>query len=340
MMKKRSMLFLLCLILSTTVLLPVQAQSDDELTDITLFVSYIPSVQFAPMYLAAERGYFADAGINISFEHSFNEPDGVDRIALNHLQFGLISGEQVILGRNAEKPLVYVMEWYHRFPVGVVVPADSDIETPEDLAGRVIGLPDFSGASYIGLLALLSYADLDEFDAALTPIGFNAPELMCSHEVEAATVYITNEPLTIQKECFDVRVIQVSDYVSLVSNGLITNEETIANNPELVASMVLALQKGLADTIADPQVAFDNAIENYVTELPEDQYETQYQVLLNSIELWRSDTPGQTSPEAWELTQQTLLDAELLPEPLEDLSQIYTNEFLPILEAEETTESD
>ncbi len=305
-------------------------RNDDDVSDegnITLFMSYIPSVQFAPVYVAYERGYFRDEGISIEFENSFNEADGVDRIAINNLQFGIISGEQVILARGAEKPLVYVMEWFHRFPVGVVVPADSDIDAPADLAGRTVSLPGFQGASYVGLRALLASADLDEDDLTLQEIGFAAPEFMCSRQVEAATVYIANEPLTINDQCYDVRVIEISDYANLVSNGLVTNEQTIRDNPELVRGMVRALWNGLVDTIADPEAAFELSLKH--VDLPDDQMATQRQVLLNSVELWRSDNLGTTMPEAWERTQQILLDTTLLQASLSDLPAAYTNDFLP-----------
>lgn len=308
---------------------------DDDLQDVTLFLSFIPSVQFAPMYMAAERGYFAENGINIEFEYSFDEAGGVDRIALNDLQFGIISGEQVILGRGAEKPLVYVMEWYNRFPVGVVVPADSDIETPEDLRNRAVSLPAFQGASYIGLLALLESADLSESDLQLAPIGFSAPEAMCERRFDAATVYVANEPLTIS-QCYDVRIIPVADYANLVANGLTTNERTIEDNPELVQGMVNALVQGIADTVEDPDAAFDVSL-NYV-DLPDDQLETQRQVLINSVELWRADVIGETDAEAWELTQQILLDADLLRGELDDLEAAYTNDFIPEQTSEDTSE--
>lgn len=306
---------------------------DDELTDVTLFLSYIPSVQFAPLYVAAERGYFAENGINIEFENSFDEAGGVDRIALNDLQFGMISGEQVILGRGAEKPLVYVMAWYQGFPVGVVVPADSDIETPADLAGRALSLPGFQGASYIGLRALLDSADLGERDLQLVPVGFAAPEVMCERQVDAATVYIVNEPLTIS-QCYDVRVIAVSDYANIVANGLVTNERTLEENPELVAGMVNAITRGIADTIADPDAAFEISLP--YADLPDDQIETQRQVLLNSIPLWEAEIIGMTDPEAWETTQQILLDADLLRDELDDLEAAYTNDFVPMPDDAET----
>jgi len=307
--------------------------AQEELIEVTLFLSYIPSVQFAPLYVAAEKGYFEEEGIDITFENSFNEADGVDRLAVNDLQFGIISGEQVLIGRGADKPLVYVYEWYHSFPVGVVAPADSGIEEPADLVGKKVGIPGPFGASFIGLRALLSVNDIDELEVQLEFIGFTQQEAVCTGQVDAATVYIANEPLAIEKNCFEVTVISVSDYIELVSNGLVTNEETIENNPELVAGMSRAIQRGILDTLENPDEAFEISLE-YVPDLPEEEYETQRQVLENSLALWESDAPGMTTPEMWENMQQVLLDTELMAEPLEDLESAYTNEFVPVLDEE------
>jgi NitT/TauT family transport system substrate-binding protein len=299
-------------------------------TQVTLFMGYVPSVQFSPIYVAAERGYFADEGIDIQFENSFNETDGVERIANNDLQFGLISGDQVVLARAQDRPIVYVFEWYHNFPVGIVSPVDNNITQPADLRDRVVGVPGLYGASYIGLRALLQAGGLTESDLAdLVSIGFTAPENVCEDKVDAAVVYIVNEPLTIEQQCTKVNVIKVSDYATLVSNGIVTNEQTIRSKPELVRGMVRAIQRGLADVLADPDAAFEISVKNYIKDLPQDQYATQRQVLANSMELWRSDHLGQTNPAAWAATQDILIQSGLMEKPLDDLTACYNMDFLP-----------
>jgi NitT/TauT family transport system substrate-binding protein len=300
-------------------------------TRVTLFMSYIPNVQFAPIYVAVERGYFADEGIDVSFDNNFDEANGVNLIANNELQFGLISGEQVLLARANGRPVVYVFEWFHSFPVGVASLADQNITKPADLAGHVVGIPAPQGASYIGLRALLAAGGLTESDLAeLKSIGFTAAASVCEGVVDAAAVYIANEPLQIQRDCGAVNVIKVSDYATLVSNGLITNEQTIKNKPELVRGMVRAVQRGLADTLADPDAAFAISVPKYVPDLPQDAYATERQVLENSLALWRSDKRmGLTNPAAWEATQSILLEAGLMDKPLDNLAACYDMDFLP-----------
>jgi NitT/TauT family transport system substrate-binding protein len=309
--------------------LPSSTETTEALTDVTLFMGYIPSVQFAPVYVALEKGYFEEEGIRVSIENG-DENDGVLRLGSGDLQFGLISGEQVILAHGQGLPIVYIMEWFHSFPVGVVSPADLNITTPEDLKDRVVGIPGPYGASYMGFRALLGAAGMSESDLKeLRSIGYTAPENVCEKLVDAAVVYIANEPYTIERDCMPVNVIKVSDYVTLVSNGLVTNEETLRDHPELARGMTRAILRGLQDVLSDPDAAFAISVPKYVPDLAQDQYETQRQVLKNSLALWQSDDLGHTNPAAWEATQKALLDSGLLPEALDDLSACYNMDYLP-----------
>ncbi len=298
----------------------------DAKTPLTLFLGYIHNVQFAPVYVALERGYFADAGLNVTLEPSYNETDGLTRIGVNQLQFGVISGEQVILARAKGAPSVYVYQWYQRFPVGVAVPATANITDPKGLAGHVVSVPAKYGASYIGFEALLKAANLKDSDLKeVREIGFNTAPIFCAHQVDGAVVYVANEPVQIEKACGKVTVIKISDYANLVANGLVTNETTIKQHSDWVRAMNAALAKGIADTIADPSAAYTIS-QKYVQDLGDDP--VQRQVLTNSIELWKTAKPGYSDPAAWKLTQDTLIGMGLISTPV-DLTATFSNDFLP-----------
>lgn len=300
--------------------------SSSELEHIRLPMGYIPNVQFAPFYVAIEKGYFQKNGIEVEFDYSF-ETDGVTLVGSNELQFAVVSGEQVLLARAQGLPVVYVAAWWQDYPVGVVAKSEQGLKTPGDLAGKRIGIPILAGASYIGLRALLTAADLQETDVTLETIGFNQVEALASEQVQAAVIYVNNEPIQLRAQGFDVDVLRVADYVHLASNGLITNEATLAQRPDLVRRMVQAILQGVADTLQDPEAAFE-ICKKYVENLEQADQGVQREILAASIEFWQAERPGYSDPQAWQNMQDLLLDMGLIDQPL-DLEKAYTNEYIP-----------
>jgi NitT/TauT family transport system substrate-binding protein len=289
-------------------------------------MGYIPNVQYAPFYMAVERGYFRDEGLVIDFDYSY-ETDGVQLVGAGELPFTLASGEQVLLARAQGLPVVYVMNWWNDFPVAVVAPASSGIRKPADLAGKRVGIPMLSGASYIGYRALLDAAGLAPDVARLDVIGFTQVEAMLAGTVDAAVVYENNEPFQIEAQGMPVTVIPVSDYVSLASNGLVTNEATLQSDPELVRAVLRAVMHGLQDVLADPDAAFE-VCTKYVEGLAEADQDVQRKVLDASIRLWSPEPLGVSEPEAWENMAKVLRQMGLIQSPL-DVGQAYTNDYLP-----------
>lgn len=320
---KRTLFIAVFFVLALTACQP--ASTPAPMQAIRLPMGYIPNVQYAPYYVAVEKGYFADAGIEITFDYSF-ETDGVALVGANETQFALVSGEQVLLARAQGVPVVNVVAWYQDYPVAVVAKAETGITTPADLAGKKVGLPGLFGASYIGLRALLNTAGISESDLTLDSIGFNQVEALAADQEQAVVGYFSNEPIQLRAQGYDVNEIRVADYVSLASNGIISNEETIANHPELVRGMVQAFLRGLSDTIANPDEAFEIS-KKYVENLAEADQTVQKEVLTASIDFWKADTLGYSDPTAWENMQTVLLDMGLLTTPL-DLTKAFTNDFI------------
>jgi NitT/TauT family transport system substrate-binding protein len=305
---------------------PKSANEAGELTRISLPMGYIANIQYAPLYVAVEKGYFRDAGIEIEFDYKF-ETDGVALVGAGELPFAVVSGEQVLLARAQGLPVTYVAAWYQEYPVSVVAKSEAGVIIPQDLAGKKIGLPGLFGANYVGLRALLFEAKMSEDDVTLDAIGFNQVELVAAGEQDIIVGYTANEPIQLRSRGIAVTEIRVADYVQLASNGLLASEKVIAEDPDLVRAFVGAFLKGLKATIDDPEEAFTLS-ESHIPNFADLDAVVQKQVLATSIEQWKAERLGYSDPQAWENMQDVLLEMGLISEKM-DLNKAFTNQFVP-----------
>ena len=331
-MKYRYMLFLwltlglLSLAACDGAKVPVDlAQENTEIRKVRLGVGFIPNVQFAPFYVAQRKGYFADEGLDVEIEYGF-EDDFVTLAAQGEREFAVASGDQVILARAQGLPITYVMKWYNRYPVALMIPANQGIKAPADLAGKTVGLPGFFGANFVGWKALVYAAGVDEESINLEDIGFTQAAAVQQGAVDAAMVYITNEPVQLRNEGIEVEVIQVSDFIDLVANGLVVGDKLMADDPELVRAMVRASLRGIKDTIENPDDAFA-IVRDIIPEITDAEAPTQRQVLEASIGLWQSETPGLSKQRAWQDSVDFMVKTELLEDGVE-VETLYTNDFV------------
>jgi NitT/TauT family transport system substrate-binding protein len=310
------------LIIAAMLVLPACGSQTNR---IRLPMGFVANVQFAPVYVAVEKGYFAAEGIELEFDYSW-ETNGVQLVGAGELPFAIASGDQVLLAREQGLPVITFVNWWRRFPVAVIALDESGIEEPADLEGHTVGIPETFGASYIGWRALAEAVELEESDVTLEPIGYTQLANLTEGRVGAAVVYANNEPVQLEQMDYAFVQFSVADHATLVSNGIITNEKTLRENPELARAFSRAFLKGLADTLANPDAAFD-ICRKYVEELDENEA-VQRAVLEASLGYWQGDPLGTSDPDAWQATADVMLDAGLLSTTV-DVGRAFTNDYLP-----------
>lgn len=310
---KYSILTSILLILS----LPITSIAQDDLDEQTLLMTFIPNIQFAPTYVAIEAGYFESAGFDVSVEY-LDEPLVVDLIAAGENQFGIVSGEQVILAASQGRPVVYIYEWFQQFPIGIVYSDALEVDNINDLIDQRFGIPGRFGATYSGFISLLESADIAETDISLDEIGFAAPEVFCVGAVDASVIYVNNEPLQIRNraqngDCGDVtgvNVLPISEVIDLVSNGIITNQDMIANNPDTVSAFVGAFNQGVASTINNPANAYLLSAAQ-IEGLPlDDDFRTALETLAEEQDAFLLDSPSREAIADNRLAQYQVLSEE------------------------------
>jgi NitT/TauT family transport system substrate-binding protein len=110
-------------------------------------------------------------------------------------------------------------------------------------------------------------------------------ESLVSGIVDAAVIYLPNEPSQLRAKGYAINTMRVADSVDLIGNGLVTNEKTINEEPEVVRSLLGALLKGIQFTAENPDKAYEICAK-YVDNLANADQAVQKQVLAESIKLW------------------------------------------------------
>jgi NitT/TauT family transport system substrate-binding protein len=305
-------------------------RSGGPLRKLTIGLGYVPDIQFAPFYVAQARGYFRDEGLDVEFQQS-SDGDVLKLIGTGALTFGLAGGEEVLIARSQGVPVTSVGTLYQKYPVTVAALERANIRTVADLKGRTIGVPGRYGATYVGLLALLDSAGLKESDVRLREIGFTQVGALTQGQVEAIVGYTNNEPVQLRALGEAITTINVFDRVNLVSNGLVADEKTLGNDPELVRAVVRATLRGVRDTIADP----DAAVSLSVPLIPgaSDKRAQLRAVLDATLLLLQSDQMtahglGYGDPAIWSSSRDLLLRLKLLGGDI-DLAKTFSNAYLP-----------
>ena len=315
--------------------IPVQPQSAADpqavggvLVPVKLGVGYIPNVQFTPYYVGIEKGFYAAEGLDVSLDYGF-ENDYLKLVGVNEFQFMVGSGDQVVLGRAQGLPVRYVMNWYTRFPVAVFAKTAANITQPADLAGKTIGIPGPFGASYVAFRGILAAGGLTEADVTLASIGFTQAAAVREDTVDAAIDYSVNGPIVLAQEGIATTQIGLDDYLRIPANGLVTNEETLTNNPELVGKMVRATLQAIKYTLDNPDDAFAIALAT-VPEAGGDN-ETANRAIFDAVLAdWTpqpNQQPGATALADWQTAAAFMQEIGLV-DTLVPAEELFTNDFL------------
>ena len=300
-----------------------------KLHHVTLGLTYIPDIQFAPFYAAEQLGYYRAAGLDVTLRHHGFTEGEFDAIRAGHEDAIFAGGDETLQARAQGIPLTYVATVYTRYPVTLIVPASSPIQTAADLRGHSIGIPGFYGATYIGLLAILQSAGLSKSDVNIQAIGFTQAAALKGHKVDAVMGYINNEPVQLQKAGLAIRTISVAQ--PLVSDGLAALDGELKAHPDDIRALVKATLQGVQYVVAHPAQAVEMS-KQYVPGLDDPAKAANARAVLDAtLPLWQTAAgtkQGYSDPYAWQAMESFLESQGQVKQPV-DVSSAFSNTYLP-----------
>ncbi len=296
---------------------------------LTVGLTYIPNIQFAPFYVAQSLGYYKAAGLDVTLRHHGANEDEFGALVSGKENLIFAGGDETLQARAQGQDIVYVAEVFTKYPVALIVPSDSPIQKVSDLKGHSVGIPGKFGATWIGLLALLSSAGLKQDDVNIQTVGFTQVQALVTKKVDAVMGYLNNEPIQLQKQGMAVRTIDVASAQPLISNGLAALRGTLSAHPDQVKAFIAATLKAVDYSIAHPQ----EAVEISKADVPGLDDPTNaadaLTVLKATLPLWEhSGKAGSSDPAAWKSMAGFMQAQGLLTNSIGDVTKAYSNDYL------------
>lgn len=258
-MTPRIALALAALLVTACSSVTTPSPSADRTTAVPLKVGlgYIPSVQFAPFYVAQQQGRYRAAGLDVTFDNQI-DPELIKLVGLGTFDLGIGDGTSLIPAVAQGIPIRYVATIYAQFPNVVVARADANVAKPADLAGKKLGTPGKYGSSWIMLQALLRSAGLttEDVEVVLYP-DFGQAGALAAGAVQSITGFVNNEPIVLAKQNVATTTLAVDQITPLPGPGLVAGTATLAAKREQIRAFIRVTLQAMAEIKANPQLGID-----------------------------------------------------------------------------------
>ncbi|MDA7087429.1 ABC transporter substrate-binding protein [Pseudomonas sp. SA3-5] len=279
-----------------------------------LQLRWLPQFQFAGYYMALEKGFYAQAGLEVEIHPGGpGKPNPIDLLLEGDTDFA-IANSGLIIARMQGKPLVALAAIMQSSPVAWIVRADSDIYTPQDLAGkRAMLMPAPESAE---LLITLAREGVDRDQLQLQQTSFN-PQDLIDGKTDAYDGYISNEPFWLQQQKVPYRLINPREYgVNFYNDVLTTREALLQQSPAQVEAFIQASLRGWQYALDNLDESVQLVHQRYAPDksLEHLRFEAEQLKKLIMPELVQL---GHMNPGRWQAIAQSYLDLGMAEGPIE-----------------------
>ena len=208
---------------------------------VVLQLKWLHQFQFAGYYAAKEKGYYAEAGFDVTILERAPEISPVQAVLENQADFGIV-GSSIIIDRMKGLPVVALGAVFQHSPLVLITRKEDHILSPYELKGkRVMYNKGNDDATFI---AMFNQLGLGRSDFIHTPHTFDSNSLIRG-ETDAISAYLTDQPFYFKEIGADIHIISPINYgIDFYDDILFTSEDAVRKNPERVRKFLDASMKG------------------------------------------------------------------------------------------------
>jgi ABC-type nitrate/sulfonate/bicarbonate transport system substrate-binding protein len=304
----------------------------DKATTVNVILDWTPNTNHLGLYVAQAKGYYSEANLTVEIQPA-GDVQAEQVVASNKAQFGISYQEQTTYSRAQNVPIVSVAAIIQHNTSGFAsLHATKPISKPSDLAGLRYGA--FGSVVEKPMIDILMKCDggtKSADDVEFIDIGFTDPlPLMERERVDFVWLFYAWDGIRAGQQNLPLDFIMLKDYTQCVPDYytplLITNEDMIKNQPDVVRAFVQATARGYANAIKNPGEAADILLKA-VPDLDANLVKASAEWLADQFQ---AEAPrwGEQKSEVWQAFTDFLITNKALETPVE-VDKAFTNEFLP-----------
>lgn len=223
--------------------------------EISIMLDWYPNAVHSAIYVAQEKGYFKDEGLNVKIEMPADTNDPLKLAATGKVDLALSYQTQTVISRSEGIPVVSVATLV-RHPLDVIMfKKETGLKTPKDLEGKSVGYPSTSISE--ALVETMVKNDGGDFNKVkMTDVSWDLMPAIATDKVDAIIGgYINHEYVLLNKEGYNMDTMKLTDYgvpdnYELV---LVAGEKTLAKKKTSIEKFWRAVTKGQEDVKKNPE---------------------------------------------------------------------------------------
>lgn len=292
---------------------------------VSVALNWYPEPEFGGMYEAQASGGYAAANLEVDIVPGGPGTPVIPQVAAGRATFGVSSADEVILSRASGADVVAIFATYQKDPRCIMVHASRGLKGIEDIRSGTIALEE-------GLPFTVWLFKKYPFEGVTrVPYGGGVTQWMLD-PLYAQQAYVTSEPISAKKAGGDPQCFMVADVgYSQYANVLVTSGETLKNDPALVKDFVAATQEGWKSYQKDGTRANAKLHELNQT-LDAETLQGMWEVQKPLVSGGHAETAGigAMQAEVWESVEKQLVDLGLVKDPVPPISEVFTNQLVPV----------
>ena len=241
------------------------SKSTDNLKEVNVVLDWYPNALHTFIYTAIERGYYAEEGLKVNIQFPSNANDALSLVAAGKAEIGLYYQHDIIQAVANQGIKVKSIGAVVQSPLNIILSlSDENIKRPKDLEGKTVG---YAGTALSeALVKTMMEADGADFSkTTMMDVGFELMSSMTTGNVDATIGCLVNHEVPqLEEEGFTVNYFMVNEYgiPNYYEGVFLANDDTIANDPEMLAGFLRASKRGFDDFKADPYGCLDILLNN------------------------------------------------------------------------------